>query len=393
MLPPIEGTGVPHSFWNSIVFERVLEYYDGPRLLLQRSKAGQLYLAWWNDSEGPIDRWIYLPVSQFRLHDVLSGQLTVLEALNDPEDGNLLVTDVDVRENEVIQAVATTASALPEDSLPLEGIRLDIPVPVFTDRPAREGTHQLDVRIHGEVGDTAAGVVGRFLSSIQGTLDAIGQALTSVPTTQGPVRDNIREQTRLNLVATYAGSLGLRFETDFADSSTGDSVARDSIEWLLNLLESDQQSMSSDEYQDILSSRVARNYENLLAAIETTSQGTSIAWVQQGAARVRELRITPAEARYRKGTIETANREMLRLDGIFEAGNIRTGWFRFLARDSNKSISGRLLRRIARESSSGHIPLGRPCSVEVESREWINKATGEVKTTYTFHSVVFTALV
>ena len=129
MLPQIDGTRVPHSFWNSIVFEQVLEYYDGPRLLLQRSRAGQLYLAWWNDSEGPIDRWIYLPVSQFRLHEVLSGQLTVLEALNDPEDGDLLVTDVDARENEVLQSIATTVSALPKDSLPLEGVRLDVPVP------------------------------------------------------------------------------------------------------------------------------------------------------------------------------------------------------------------------------------------------------------------------
>ena len=81
-----------------------------------------------------------MPVSQSRLHDVLSGQLTVLAALNDPEDGNLLVTDVNVRENEVLQSVATTVSALPEDSLPLEGSRLDIPVPVFTDRPTREGS-------------------------------------------------------------------------------------------------------------------------------------------------------------------------------------------------------------------------------------------------------------
>ena len=390
MLPQIDGTRVPHSFWNSIVFEQVLEYYDGPRLLLQRSRAGQLYLAWWNDSEGPIDRWIYLPVSQFRLHEVLSGQLTVLEALNDPEDGDLLVTDVDVRENEVLQSLATTVSALPKDSLPLEGVRLDVPVPVFNDRPAREGTHQLDVRIHGEVGDTPAGVVGRFLSSIQGTLDAIGQVLTAVPTTQGPVPDSIRQQTRLNLVGTYAGSLGLRFETYVADGSAEVSIARDSLDWLFRLLESDQQFLHSDEYRDILSSRVARNYENLLAAIEATSQGTSIAWNQHGVAQVHELSITPMEAKYRRGAVETVNTEVLYLDGVFEAGNIRTGWFKFLAQGSSRSIGGRLTRRVVREYGSDHIPLGRPCSVEVESRHWINQATGEAKTTFTFRSVVFT---
>ena len=101
----------------------------------------------------------------------------------------------------------------------------------------------------------------------------------------GPVPDRIREQTRLNLVGTYAGSLGLRFETDMRDDPTGDSIARSSLEWLFRLLEPDQQFMQSDEYQEILSSRVAANYKNLLTAIETTSRETSIAWNQHGTAR------------------------------------------------------------------------------------------------------------
>lgn len=390
MLPQIDGVKVPPSFWNSMVFERVLEYYDGPRLLLQRSRAGQLYLAWWNDSEGPIDRWIYLPVSQFRLYEVLSGQLTVLEALSNPEDKDLLVTDVDIRGNEALQSIATTVSALPGDSLPMEGVRLNIPVPALSDGPTREGAHQLDVRIHGEVTDAPVGVVGRFLSGIQGTLDAIGQALTMTPTTQGPVPDGIRQKTRLNMVGTYAGSLGLRFETDIAENSDEASITRDSLDALFGLLESDQQSTHLDWHGDIFGSRVARNYENLLAAIEATGQGASIAWNRYGEARIHEVRITPMDAKFRRGAIETVDKETLNLNGVFEAGNIRTRWFKFLAQGSSRSIGGRLTRKVLRGYDSSHIPLGRPCRVEVESRRWVNPTTGEMKTTYAFSSVVFT---
>ena len=142
----------------------------------------------------------------------------------------------------------------------------------------------------------------------------------------------------MNLVGTYAGSLGLRFETYVADGSAEVSIARDSLDWLFRLLESDQQFLHSDEYRDILSSRVTRNYENLLAAIEATSQGTSIAWNQHGVAQVHELSITPMEAKYRRGAVETVNTEVLYLDGVFEAGNIRTGWFKFLAQGFSRSI-------------------------------------------------------
>ena len=75
MLPEIEGTVIPNPMWSGFSFDRVLDYYDGPRLLLQRSLAGQLFLAWWSDSDSSTDRWIYLPISEQRLHSVLSGKI------------------------------------------------------------------------------------------------------------------------------------------------------------------------------------------------------------------------------------------------------------------------------------------------------------------------------
>ncbi len=129
MLHEIEGAKFPNFPWNSFVFERVLEYYDGPRLLLQRSQAGQLYLAWWNDADESIDRWIYLPVSEPRLREILSGSVSPLDALSNPEDGNLLVVDIDVGIDSVNQTIVTTAASLPQDSLPLEWSKLNIPIP------------------------------------------------------------------------------------------------------------------------------------------------------------------------------------------------------------------------------------------------------------------------
>ncbi len=125
MLPEIEGAKLPNFPWNAFVFERVLEYYDGPRLLLQRSQAGQLYLAWWNDADESIDRWIYLPVSEPRLRDILSGSVSALDALSNPADGNLLVVDIDAD----IQTIVTTVASLPQDSLPLEWSKLSISMP------------------------------------------------------------------------------------------------------------------------------------------------------------------------------------------------------------------------------------------------------------------------
>ena len=386
MLPEIEGARISNFPWNAFVFEQVLEYYDGPRLLLQKSRAGQLYLVWWNDAERAVDRWIYLPVSEPRLRDILSGRLTALDALRDPEDGSLVVVDVDVGTSSVIQSIVTTSEALPQDSLPLEYSRLDIPIPEeFAGGPTRERVHRLDVRIDGRVGETSADVVSRLVGNIQRLLDAIGQAVLTTPTSQGPVPNYIKEQTRLNLVGTYAGSLGLHLETDIQDDLMGESLARSSLEGLFGLLEGDQSSLQSAEYQRFWSSRVAANYKNLLSTVETSSQAASLLWNQYGAGEIHEFKLTPDFARNQRPMVETITKENLHLEGIFEAGNIRTRWFRFLARGFSESFAGRVLRTATRDLN--HISLGYPCSVVVELNLQVNQATGEEKPTYTFLSV------
>ena len=129
MLAHIKGAKLPAPPWRAFSLDLVLQYYDGPRLLLQRSLAGQLFLAWWSDSDERADRWVYLPVSESRLHDILSGRVTDLDALRNPEDGCLFVVDVDLDTDAVVQTVVTDTTALPEDALPAAGVRLNIPVP------------------------------------------------------------------------------------------------------------------------------------------------------------------------------------------------------------------------------------------------------------------------
>ena len=389
MLPEIEGAKFPNFPWNSFVFERVLEYYDGPCLLLQRSQAGQLYLAWWNDADESIDRWIYLPVSEQRLREILSGSVSALDALSNPEDGNLLVVDIDVGIDSVIQTIVTTAGSLPQDSLPLEWSKLDIPMPEeINGAPTRERSHLLDLRIEGQVGQVAADVVSRLVGNLQRLLDAIGQALSAAPTSKGPIPNSIKEQTRLNFAGTYASSLGLRLEAHRQDSPLGESLARSSLEGLFGLLEEDQRTSEPAFQRRIWTSRVIANYINFLSAIESSSYPASLRWNQRGKDETHEVRITPGSAESMKSTIRAATDEIqedLYLEGVIVAGNIRTKWFQFTATGSGDNFSGRIHRDAT--SQVDHIPLGSACLVALKPNLQINQLTEEGKTTYTLLSI------
>ena len=118
MLPAIKGTRLAEAPWHEFSYDTVLAYYDGPRMLLQRGRAGQIYLAWWNDADDAAERWICLPVGPARLRGILSGRVKPRHAIDHPENGRLLVIDIDFDTDAVIQLLSTDSSALPLDSLP-----------------------------------------------------------------------------------------------------------------------------------------------------------------------------------------------------------------------------------------------------------------------------------
>ena len=137
MLDSIPGTTLLDPPWREVTFDQVLHYYDGPRLLLRRTDDGQLYLAWWSDADESVERWLYLPVTRSRLHDVLTGKTPSRNALNSPEDGYVLALDVSPETDNVIQTVKTNASALPQDSIPLPGAKLRLSEEVWTELETR----------------------------------------------------------------------------------------------------------------------------------------------------------------------------------------------------------------------------------------------------------------
>ena len=118
MLPAIKGERLAKAPWYEFSFETVLDYYDGPRVLLQHGRDGQAFLAWWNDEDASAERWVCIPVGPARLRGILSGQVKPRHAFDYPEYGYLLVVDIDFETDAVIQLVSTVSSALPAGSLP-----------------------------------------------------------------------------------------------------------------------------------------------------------------------------------------------------------------------------------------------------------------------------------
>ena len=145
MLPTIEGTRLPELPWEYLTFEEMLDYYDGPRLMLQQTDGGETYLAWWTDADEHTDRWVHIRMGPERLRAILSGEMPARAAFEEPEDGRLLVVDREAGAEQPVGIVAAEPSAVPPDTLPMAEARLRV-----------ADTDDLLERMDGKRGDDGA---------------------------------------------------------------------------------------------------------------------------------------------------------------------------------------------------------------------------------------------
>ena len=120
MIPKIPGKQIKKLPWPPDDFLEVLSYYDGPRIVLQKDETGKLYIGWWNDEDDTCERWVYVGISKARLKKALGGQIPSRDVIDDPEDGYVIVYDIDLDHN-LAQALATTPANIPPESLPIPG--------------------------------------------------------------------------------------------------------------------------------------------------------------------------------------------------------------------------------------------------------------------------------
>ena len=389
MLSRVDGTLLPGPPWHTLSLDRVLQYYDGPRLLLQRSQAGQLFLAWWSDGDESVDRWIYLPVSDQRLENILSGQMSSLDGLHNPEDGYIYAIDVDVNTDAAVSTVLTTADSLPGDALPMPGAKLSIPMPTKLSRvPSRHGAHLIGVRLENIQSDPSGRVgakaIGQMVGNIQRLVDALGQAVSGNPTSRGNISSSILEQTRLDPVFTYTGSFGLYLEGHQTDNLFGESLVRSSLDCLFSLMEIGDDLPDLVAQFDVLKTRVARTYNDFLSTIESSLGSASVAWIQPGGVHAKEMVISRDLARNIIAQIESAigkQEDIIEVDATLIAGNMRTLRFEVLERESGERFDGPIHEDALLQMES--VRLRSHCMVRLLPSLQVVEATGEQRTTYT----------
>lgn len=388
----IQGTKLPVGQLAALALVRTLDYYDGPRLQLWRSRTGQFYLAWWFDEDSIAQRWIYLPVSKPRLLDITSGVIPSRRAIDEPEDGYIYVVDADTTAGTIVNVVQTVSASLDQDALPFAEARYTFPLmPEVYGFAVNERGHMLVAHLthHEEASDLVpVRTLSVFAGAIQRLLDAIGQALSGKPTSRGSIPAETLAKTRFNAFAAQPSSLSIYFQSAEGDDLLGESLVRTSLDSLLGLLEAGHEPDPLMGQLRKLGSRVSKNYGDLLGIIASSTDSATTGWADYLHARYREVRLSSNEASAIQAIVEQESvkeAEVLRIHGRLIMGSVRTLRFEIEDGSTGERLSGTVDDLV--RSGLDAVRLGASCEAVLEPRIEVSVVTGDEKTMYVLRQI------
>ena len=116
----VDGT---NEWWGSILGcgnVGVLQYYDGPRLIMEKRSDGTYVLAWWREDDEEnlnVSRWLYVPTTEANIRQLLLGEVTSLDFMFTPREQFVFVVDMDFVEDKVVSVVMLEPIDVPKDLL------------------------------------------------------------------------------------------------------------------------------------------------------------------------------------------------------------------------------------------------------------------------------------
>ena len=127
--PHAPGVLMKRPLWTTFVKEEVIDYYDGPRAFLKRDRNGQDYLVLWTDADHWTTQWLHLPLNPDNLRQVLTGAITIRQAIKEADFIFFVDEDPD---GTPIQTVMTLPASIPaghpmEEAMPQPGVTLSYP--------------------------------------------------------------------------------------------------------------------------------------------------------------------------------------------------------------------------------------------------------------------------
>lgn len=285
--------------FGSLKILRELAYFDGPVLFLAGSPSEVVYLALLVDRTAAGETFLYAPASENRIDFVLSGDIDLATAFRRPESGFLFVVEQPYGGEEMVRCVSPTG--LDADWFPAAGVRLTVKswsveqkaTVDITTRASELWRTVMRVRLaisNRLPGRYPSGVLGAVLTNLNGTLEAIEEALER-RSNQGRLPRGWVPQASFDNIAFARSSFEVELVAVHDSDMHGRSVSARAAKEIARLVEAGTSPDELSKRVVEVEAKAAVRYRRLMTSLKQGQSSIEVAWAapERGATGVAKV--------------------------------------------------------------------------------------------------------
>ena len=203
---PVRGRSIDPGRFQPFEPSQLLYEFDGPRTFTYQDREGELFLAHWCDEDGLVRRYLVVPFTGHLVQQLLTGELSVRDALNQPRAWLLEVDHQD----HVRQAWRVELADLPGDVLPQSGTMLLARLePLLSVRALGDGIHE---------GSIPGSVIRTLVEGTQRAIKLLTEYVLELPSPAGRPPVTIKRLFDLPAQRLAFNSFEIAFRSPLAGS-------------------------------------------------------------------------------------------------------------------------------------------------------------------------------
>jgi hypothetical protein len=373
---------------GNIYMKEEIIYYDKPLTFTCTNDIGSLFLASCTELD-VIEKWLFLPVSEARLIQILRGGISAYNAFKSPELKFLWEVNIKANDYSNGEAKKILPTVLLDEDLPDEDIVFDILAEeTFTlknderkkivEDAIKERREIFDLSIESKeshVHEIEAAFLGKVLEGTQNIVNIIGHKKGF----NAKVPKHIREQNKLIYTGEYAASFGFRLKSHNLTNILNESELQDNLSIFMNLLEAKADTEKITEILKGLNPAVVIHYRNFLYLLkkESVSIKTYCAFPNE---EYRILENTLQDITESLNALESNIKEITKEDifhGEIVAIDTTSRTFKFIS-DDEETINGVINKKLNPEEYR----LPKNANVKLKVTIQLNGYTGQEKIEY-----------
>ncbi|MBD2566646.1 DUF6575 domain-containing protein [Anabaena lutea] len=253
----------------------VYDFYDKPVLFSCKNKSGLTFIVVCVDSSDLAEVWLYAPVSSSRFQSVIKGEVELRHIFAETEDAFVYQVEIPYEDEINVIVKNVECDEIPDDYLPELGqfIQSEFQnsenIEVVSTQKRREIIDFVLKFPDKDIQEAPVGDLGSILSSLQETIDAIGQ-IKSGKSESHIIPFEVKQKTQVVMSGVFSGSFGMRLEgTVYEEDSLGlgESFLGQCLKEFIQLINLGANSEELPAKLNILKKKTAFKYTELLMAL------------------------------------------------------------------------------------------------------------------------------